>query len=83
MVTASLFSASTFTFALTPGMLGAVFVALIVIWGVLSAIYRWHWTQYGTSQVEVMTMSVVYFTGSGIILALLCIALSAYSLSTV
>jgi hypothetical protein len=70
-----------FRVPLTPFFLFILFTLLMGAWGVFSWIVRYHWKSYGTSKLDVMTMSLVYFVGSGILLAGMALFASLYNFS--
>ena len=65
----------------TPFFIFLLFTLIMCTWGVFSWIVRYHWKSYGTSALEVMTMSLVYFVGSGILLGGMALFAFLYYLS--
>ncbi len=70
-----------FLIPLSPHVVGVIFFIFLCVWATYSWILLYHWRNYGTSKLEVATMSIIYFAGSAIIIVLTALAFSAYSLS--
>ncbi len=70
-----------FRIPLTPFFLFLLFALLMAAWAVFTWIVRYHWKSYGTSTLEVMTMSLIYFVGSGILLAGMALFAFLYNFS--
>lgn len=70
------------TLHIGPWMVGLLFALLIVFWAVYTWIIFYHWGRFGTAQLEVLKMRVIYLTGSGILLTLMAITLIAYIVIT-
>ncbi|HSE34953.1 MAG TPA: hypothetical protein VLB83_02410 [Candidatus Paceibacterota bacterium] len=78
---AALLSSFDISIPVTPTILMSLFLLVAAIWGVFSMIVRYHWREYGTSALESAKISVIYFTGSGILLFGAAIFLALYSLN--
>lgn len=68
---------------LTPFLIFLLLTLLMVAWGIFTWIVRYHWKSYGTSKLEVMSMSFVYFVGSGILLAGMALFAFLYNFSAI
>ncbi len=67
---------------LTPFFLFVLFALLLGAWAIFSWIVRYHWKAYGTSKLDVISMSLIYFIGSGVLLAGMTLFVFLYSMST-
>lgn len=56
---------------ITPLLLFFFGVLLFAIWAIFSVIAHYHWKNYSTSKIEVIKMTLIYFVGSAILLALI------------
>lgn len=79
---AALFSNFDIEIAVTPMILMSLFLLVAAAWGVFSMIVRYHWREYSTSPLDAAKISVVYFTGSGILLFGAAVCLALYSSSS-
>ena len=71
----------SFTLPVTPLFLFIIFTVLMAVWMGFSWIVRYHWKNYGTNPLEVMTMSLIYFVGSGVLLAGMSLFVFLYNFS--
>ena len=74
-----LFSSFNIQLAVTPMILTSLFLLVAAAWGIFSMIVRYHWREYSTSQLDAAKISVIYFTGSGVLLFGAGICLALYS----
>lgn len=65
---------------ITPLLLFSLGALLFAVWAVFSIIAHYHWKSYGTNQLEIIKMTLIYFVGSAILLAAVAIFAFAYSL---
>ncbi len=62
----------------TPLLIFAVTAILLAAWGIFTLVLRYHWKHYSTRRSEVFIMSFFYFTGSLILIGLLCFSAFLY-----
>ena len=55
----------------TPLLLFSLGALLFAVWAVFSVIAHYHWKNYGANKLEVVGMTLIYFVGSAIFLALI------------
>jgi len=67
---------------ITPTVLGVVFFILLVVWAINSWVLHYHWTEYGTDLLGKVKLHVLYFLGSGVLIALACFFFGLYSLAS-
>ena len=67
---------------ITPLLLFSLGALLFAVWAIFSIIARYHWKNYGTNKLEVIKMTLIYFVGSGILLALIGIFAFVYTIPT-
>lgn len=79
---AALLSSLDISIPVTPTILVSLFLLAAAVWGILSMIFRYHWREYGTSELETAKISVIYFTGSGVLFFGAAIFLALYSFNT-
>lgn len=53
-----------------PILIFALLSFLVAVWLVISWMFHYHWKNYGTSKLEVLTMTFFYNAGSAILLLL-------------
>lgn len=56
---------------ITPLLLFSCGALLFAVWAIFSIIAHYHWRSYGTSKIEIIKMTLIYFVGSAILLALI------------
>ena len=78
----SLFGPSGFQIPVTAILLFSLLALIIAGWLVFTLIIRYHWKNYGTGGVEILTMNFVYFVGSLVLGGFMTVSAIAYSLST-
>jgi uncharacterized membrane protein HdeD (DUF308 family) len=54
----------------TPLLLFVFLALLLSAWGIFSVVVRYHWRQYGTSKLEILSMTFFYLAGSAVLLGL-------------
>ena len=64
-----------------PFLVFVLLTLLLLTWVIFTLVVRYHWKNYGTSQLEVMSMSFIYFVGSLILLAATAIFAFLYYVS--
>lgn len=70
----------SFHIPVTPTLLCALLALMFALWIVYSIILRYHWKNYGSNQLEIIKMNVIYFVGSGILIAGMVLFAFLYSL---
>ncbi len=78
----SLFGPSGFQIPITPLLVFAILSAIVAGWLIFTFIIRYHWKNYGTGGVEILTMNFVYFAGSIVLGGFMAVSAIAYSLSS-
>lgn len=74
------FGQLSFQIPVTPSLLFALFALLVATWLICTIIFRYHWKNYTVSWLEVVSMNLIYFIGSGILLAGMGLFALLYSL---
>ena len=69
-----------FHIPVTPLLLFSLGGLLFAVWAIFSIIAHYHWKNYGASKIEVVKMTLIYFVGSAILIALIAVFAFAYAL---
>jgi uncharacterized protein YqgC (DUF456 family) len=56
-----------------------IFLVLLVIWIIHMIVMRYHWNNYGNSNVTLLKANILYFLGSFLLFAVLGISLLTYA----
>ena len=67
---------------ITPLILFSLGALLFVAWAIFSIIAHYHWKMYGASKIEIVKMTLIYFVGSAIILALIGVFALTFTISS-
>ncbi len=65
---------------ITPLLLFSLGALLLAVWAIFSIIVHYHWKNYGANKLEVIEMTLIYFVGSAILLALIGVFAFAYTI---
>ena len=68
---------------LTPQVIFVILALLLAIWLTFTWMFRYHWKNYGTGKLEVLTMTFFYLGGSAILLGLTVTSAFAYFFSSI
>lgn len=71
-----LFSQISIHIPLSSLALFVILAILIVVWAIFTLIIRYHWKNFGTSEIDFVGMNVFYLTGS--VILILGMAISAF-----
>lgn len=63
-----LLSKLNFQFPITSFLIFVIFSLLIIVWLGFTLIIRYHWKNYGSGALSILTMSFIYFIGSGVLI---------------
>jgi hypothetical protein len=58
-----------FQIPLTPFFLFVVFAIIVFVWGLFTWIIQYHWKSYSANTIHLLSMNLIYFVGSAILLA--------------
>ena len=78
-MTGILFNQLSIHIPITPLLLFSLGALLFAVWAGFRIIAHYHWKNYGTNKLEVIKMTLIYFVGSAILLALIAIFAFAYT----
>jgi len=70
-----------FQITITPTILVSLLSLILAAWIIFTIIVRYHWKNYGTGGVEILTMNFIYFSGSAILIAFTIVSVLLYSTS--
>lgn len=65
---------------ITPLLLFSLGALLFAVWAIFSIIAHYHWKSYGTSKIEVIKITLIYFVGSAILLAIIGVFAFTYTI---
>lgn len=71
-----------FHIPVTPLLVFSLFGLLLSAWLIYSMIMRYHWKNYSVTKLEVLRTSLIYFTGSGILLFIIGACAILYAISS-
>ena len=67
--------------SVSPLLIFSLLSLLLAVWLIFTIIIRYHWKNYGTKGVEILTMNFVYLSGSAVLIAFTIISALLYSTS--
>jgi hypothetical protein len=53
---------------LTPIVLFVLLAILVILWVIFTLIIRYHWKNFGTSELDFIGMNLFYLVGSGVLI---------------
>lgn len=79
----ALFSKMSIHIPLSAFALFVILAILVAVWAIFTLIIRYHWKNFGTSELDFVGMNVIYLTGSVILVLGMAISAFLFSFSAI
>jgi len=77
----TLFSKMSIHIPLSPSVLFVILAIFVAVWAIFTLIIRYHWKNFGTSEIDFVGMNLLYLIGSVVLVAGMAISAFLYSFS--
>lgn len=77
-----LLSSTSLHFTLSSVFIFGIILFLVVGWMIFTVVIRYHWKNYGSGDIEILRMNVMYLVGSGVIFTLMIASAFLYFASS-
>lgn len=67
---------------LSPIVFFALLAILVTLWAIFTLIIRYHWKNFGTSELDFIGMNLFYLVGSGVLILGMALSAFLYSFSS-
>lgn len=61
------------TISITSLLVWVIYLLIVALWCIFTMIIRYHWKNYGSGKIAILTMNFVYLLGSALLLGIMTI----------